>query len=233
MTRLILLLVVTAALAVGCASRSGDDLALSGNLAGAMDAYAQEDSYESHLKMGLLHQTQGDHADAVTQFSLAAALNTEADYRVYQYRAESYLASNNQAKARADLDEALRRNPRVAEIHFLLGNLHLQQNQLEEASAAYTRALEDEVDNPALRIRILKNRALTYFRGEQFANAADDYEQALAGKPSASKDERFQLGLLLYAADREEEARKAWTGLSAVDRNRLRTMLDENLDPGF
>lgn len=233
MTRLIPLLIVTAALAAGCASRSADDLALAGNLAGAMEAYAQEDTYDSHLKMGLLYQTQGDHADAITQFSLAAALNTENDYRVFQYRAESYLESRNPTKAKADLDEALRRNPRVAEVHFLLGNLHLAQSRMEEASAAYTRALEDVVDNPDLRARILKNRALTYFRGEQYVNAAADYEEALAGQPSAPKHERFQLGLMLYAAGRENEAREAWSGLSAVDRARLRNMLDENLDPGF
>ena len=47
------------------------------------------------------------------------------------------------------------------------------------------------------------------------------------------EEERFQLGLLLYAAGREGEAREAWSGLSAVDHARLRNMLDENLDPGF
>jgi tetratricopeptide (TPR) repeat protein len=229
----ILLLALAPFAAWGCASRSGDDLALAGNLAGALEAYAREDTYDAHLKVGMLHQTQGDHHEAIAEYSLAMPRNAEADYRVYQYRAECYLATGDPARARADLEEALRRNPRVAQVHFLLGNVHFLENQLDRARDAYTRALEEAGDQAGLKARTLKNRALVHFRTEAYEAAAADYEAAVELARPPDREDRFHLGLLLYAAGREPEARDAWSGLSAADLKRLRTVFDENLEPGF
>ncbi|MBN2489846.1 MAG: tetratricopeptide repeat protein [Planctomycetes bacterium] len=231
--RTLLLLALAPLSAWGCASRRADELALAGNLAGALEAYALEDTYDAHLKMGMLHQTQGDHHEAIAEYSLAVPRNAEADYRVYQFRAESYLATGELAKARADLEEALRRSPRVAQIHFLLGNVLYRQNELAPADAAYSRAIEEAGDQAELKARALKNRALVHFRTEAFEAAAADYEAALQLARPPDREDRLHLGLLLYATGRESEARDAWSGLSAADRERLRSTLDENLGEGF
>jgi len=234
MTRPFLLVLALAAfLPAGCATRNGDDLALNGNLAGAMEVYAKEDTYDSHLKMGMLHQTQGDHHDAIAQFTQAIPRNAEADYRVYQYRAESYLSNGELDKARKDLEEALRRNPNVPQVHFLLGNVHFKENRLDHALAAFNRASSEVGANKELEARILKNRALVQFQMEAFEKAAADYDSAVRLAPRITKEDRYHLGLLLYAAGDEARAREAWSGLNATDLKRLRTLLDENLSPGF
>jgi len=220
-------------LAAGCVSRSGDDLALEGNLAGALDTYCRKDTYTSHLKMGMLHQTQRDHHDAIAHFSQAIPMNADADYRVYQYRAESYLATGETSKAKADLEEALRRNPKVPQVHFLMADIFYKENQLEAACLAYSRALDEVGSHTEFKARILKNRALVHFQRNAYMNAAEDYQAAVKLHNDITREDRYNLGLLLYAAGREAEARNAWSGLNSEDQKRLQTLLNEKLGPGF
>jgi tetratricopeptide (TPR) repeat protein len=181
----------------------------------------------------MLDQNQGGQRDAIAQFSPAIPRNAEADYRVYQYRAESYLANGELAKARNDLEDSLRRNPNVAQVHFLLGNVHFKENRLDHALAAYSRALNVVGNNSELKAQILKNRATVQFQMAAFDQAATDYESAVELGQRITKEERYHLGLLLYAAGREARAREAWSGLNATDLKRLKILLDENLSPGF
>lgn len=234
LSRSLLLFLALASLpVVGCASRTGDQLALEGNLAGALDVYGQQDTYDAHLKMGMLHQTQGNHHDAIAHFTRAMPRNAEADYRVYQYRAESYLATGDIQKARADIEEALRRNPRTPQVHFLMGNIHFKADRLDHARASYTRALEEAGSHNELKARILKNRALVNFHSETYMNAAEDYRAAVDLLKVIQKEDRYNLGLLLYAAGRETEAQQAWSGLSASEMKRLSILLDKTLGPGM
>jgi hypothetical protein len=68
---------------------------------------------------------------------------------------------------------------------------------------------------------------------QAFDQAAADYDSAVRLRPRISKEERYRLGLLLYASGQESRAREAWSGLNATDLRRLESLLDENLSPGF
>ncbi len=229
---LLLVLGCACAAAAGCSSTTADSMALSGNLAGALERYESESSYDAQLKAGAVHQARGEHGAAVIAFTRAIAANDGADYRVFQYRAESFLASGDPASAEADLDRALDRAPRVAQVHFLLGNLLVETGRLPGAVAAYSRAIAC-ADDRAIGAHALRNRALAHYRLGELERAADDMRMAVERSDAVTSTDRYNLGLLLYAAGREDDARRAWRDLDPADRDRVRVLMHDGANETF
>lgn len=208
-------------------------MALSGNLAGALERYESESSYDSQLKAGVIHQVRGEHGAAVIAFTRAIATNDNADYRVFQYRAESFLASGDPASAEADLDRALDRAPRVAQVHFLLGNLLTQTDRLPGAVAAYSRAIACAGSDDAIGARALRSRAFVHYRLGQLDRAAGDMRAAIERSDPVTSADRYNLGLLLYASGRDDAARDAWADLDPADRERVRALVRDDAGAAF
>src|SRR5260370_30021361 len=107
-------------------------------------------------------------------------------------------------EALVELERALRGGEKRAEIHSAIGYIHYERKQFEEATAAYRRLLEIDSDHP----NCCFNLALCLQATEQWKEAAQCFEKALAANPSR-KEAYLGLGaspLHLAAARRAQQA---------------------------
>ena len=105
------------------------------------------------------------------------------------------------APGREALDQAIAR-----------GSDLLKQGKLDLAQRAFMAALEMEPDNP----RVLALLGLSYFRGNQFAEARPIYE-ALVEKAPADASHRLNLGLVYLKLNDGERAIESLEASRALD----------------
>lgn len=124
------------------------------------------------------------------------------------------------------------KNPKLARGHAVLGDALLGLGELDEAIAAYRRAIRrssEEVERGA----IYKSLSLAYFRNDQIHDAYEAWRDGV-GRFSvrATFDELFRLGVLAAAAGEPGDARKSFEfallRLSPED-SELRRQVEENL----
>src|SRR5258708_25000128 len=107
-------------------------------------------------------------------------------------------------EALVELERALRGGEKRAEIHSVIGYIHYERKQFDEATASYRRLLELEPDHPNGGF----NLALCLQATEQWKEAAQFFQKSLASNP-ARKESYLGLGacqLHLGSAKRAQEA---------------------------
>ena len=117
-------------------------------------------------------------------------------------------------EAIAQLEDALRADPRQAEGWRLLAAAYQRQDQPAKARDAYARALALLPDDPGLLAEAAQARALAA-PGRQFdAEAVDMLERAVAAEP-AHQRARWFLGIAQRQAGRHADAAATWAPLLA------------------
>lgn len=192
----------------------GDQLLLTGDTAGAADAYrraveADPTSYWARKSLALTLHELGRVDEAERELEAALALDPTGGgtaglpaVGVARERARLVYALGGIAANRGQVDEALRRfrraadlDPAYADPHLQIGNLLGRTGRLEEALAAFGRALER---NPGLSEARLQ-RATTLMDLGRFGEAVPDLERYVEAHPD---DERGRF-LLRTARERQ------------------------------
>ena len=99
-------------------------------------------------------------------------------------RAAYYLETQEYAKGLADIEESLNRNPLLAEVYLLRGNIYDRLGDLPQTLADYNQALDLHLAYPDEQRKLFNNRGNVYSRLGQDDLALADYNKALALDPT-------------------------------------------------
>lgn len=117
--------------------------------------------------------------------------------------AAGYIDKGQLKEAAAIYDEALEKMPRSAELHYNLGNVHLQSGLIDEAIAEYNKALEITPEDKDLRV----NLGTAYYERDMVDAAIDEYKKALAIDPD-DPEAHYNLGVAYENKGLQAEAEK-------------------------
>lgn len=210
------------------------------------------------IPSGLLRERRPGVVRAPTAFTLvgvllfaaaAGARYTNGD-KIALASAEHALRSGNPQHALQDAQRALASNPNLAEAHYLLGYIHLQRNELEQAGEEFQRTV---AIRPAfadgysqLCVVYLRKRAfveaertcqkavsldpkdpdkqynlgLTEMAVRHYPAAVQSFSKAAAARPK-SVDENYYFALALFMNGEQEKATAQLNKVLAIDPNHL------------
>ena len=97
--------------------------------------------YRDHYNYAHALQSRGDHANAITHYRRAIALNPNRDV-IHHNLAGSLAAVGEIDAAIKSMREAIRLNPEYADAHCHLGNFMVTKKDLDAAINCYRRAIE-------------------------------------------------------------------------------------------
>ncbi|MCS7287878.1 MAG: tetratricopeptide repeat protein [Roseiflexus sp.] len=125
------------------------------NLPAAAEALEQAlrlrpDAASWRVELGLVHLERGWHGEALAELNQAIATAPDLP-DAWRARARAFLAIDQVDNARANLIEALRRNPRDAESYALLAETLIDLGHTSQALESARRAVALHPDNPHYR----------------------------------------------------------------------------------
>lgn len=127
----------------------------------------------------------------VRPYKLLLASNPKDEVAQTQM-AIAYAKYGMEDKALEVIDDLLQLNPRSAEAYNTMGNVHLQNEQFDQALAAYQKAEDLDADDGGIKI----NMAIAYYRGGEIGAGSDKYQEAIQINANLAK--RYEgLGSLL------------------------------------
>lgn len=142
----------------------------------------EENRPEFYAKRGAALAAQGDFAEAIEQFTQALSRDPQADY--FSERGRARLAVGTPELARADFDEAVKRdaqNPRHRAYRALA---HIALKDFEVAISDYSAALEQRTTVSENEIAgWLAGRGVAYLRLDRFSEALQDSTEAIRLQP--------------------------------------------------
>ncbi len=138
-------------------------------------------------------------------------------------RGGMFLQSGRFAECLADLEAAVALRPGLYQAHATLGQLRQRMGRLDEAAAAFGRAI-DRAEDPAARVALLRTRALLHADRRdatpgQRAEALHDLDEALRLEPENAPERAGDLAeraRALFGAARFEEALMACNHALAI-----------------
>ena len=111
------------------------------------------------------------------------------------------------------LQEKVRQNPEDVASWIQLGHLNFDRNAVQEAIAAYERALALQPDNAPVRTDL----GVMYRRGGRPEDAVREFDRAIAIDPNL-ENAHFNKGVvLLHDLDDRQGAIRAWEALLAIN----------------
>jgi tetratricopeptide (TPR) repeat protein len=180
-----------------------------------------EMTYLSLFTMGMARRAAEDWDGAILRFSDALDQKIEPSSSldqslVYFYRGFSYLSQNNLDRALDDLNQAIKRQPTLAEAYANRVNIYL-------AKGDYSHALADA--NQALKLMpgfamTYNNRGLIYLKTGDYDRAIADFNQTLKllppakDTPSVTRTNGSQLGTFKISDHEFPTANFVFTELS-------------------
>ena len=128
--------------------------------------------------LGVACERAGQREASLTNYTKAIALDPR-DPTLYRNRSILLAALGRHVEAASDIATAQALAPKDGELHYVQGNHHAERQELTEALAAYSRALE-----LAPRLRSARyNRGVILRRLRRFPEALDDQTRCLAETP--------------------------------------------------
>ncbi len=100
----------------------------------------QPEQAELHYHCGRVLDRLGRREDAISQNERAVQLNPKFTRALVEL-GKLYSETARKTDARQRLEQAVEAGADLADVHFLLGNLHLDRGQIHQARTAYKRAL--------------------------------------------------------------------------------------------
>jgi tetratricopeptide (TPR) repeat protein len=97
------------------------------------------------FRMGYYYQLQGNHEQAIEEFSLVIEPFPQLDSS-YSARGDSYAALGEYTLAIADYDAALELTPSFASVLYMRGRVYAATGEIELANADYANAIQQVPD---------------------------------------------------------------------------------------
>lgn len=154
---------------------------------------------------GIASLRQGDNNSASESIGAALRLKQDMPYALYGQAAVLSIGNRDLEKARKSLNQALKYDPEYAPAWGMLGDLEIQDNNLELASQAYSKAIENSSHSFGYRLK----RALVRIRLRQFDIAQQDIDILKKGSPNHPGVNIAQ-GLLSFLQREYLEAQKSF-----------------------
>jgi tetratricopeptide (TPR) repeat protein len=167
-------------------SEASDDAFIKGNYKSAIEKLTRAIALDTansvaYVVRGRLYAKIKDHDKALADLN-KAILQGETDSEVYLYRAEIYFEMEDYAKSFNDYSASIDLR-QTSEAFIGKGNIYLKMNNLDEAIACYTKAIE-----------LSKGFAEAYFargnaynRQAKYREAVADFERAMELNPENEK----------------------------------------------
>ncbi len=169
-------------------------------------------SVESHQVLAELYRNLGRHGDAIQAWKAALEL-APGDPHLEQELATSVYMSRDYAAAEKMARELIAKDPKVAEMHFILGDSLMNQQQPEQAAEPLRKALGLRPDYPAAQAVL--GRALL-----QMGRSAEAIPHLVAALPADSDGSlHFQLSRAYQGAGQSEKAAAAMKTYQAMQKS--------------
>lgn len=138
---------------------------------------AYPDAPRAWISLGLAHAALNEHEAARAAYARSAALDPSF-FLAHSSLGFSYLFNEPRdfQKARDYMQKAIATDPKEGKGHEFLGDAYRALNQLEQARASYTRAVELD---PAVAVAVLKKGHINSFLGN-YDEARAAYDAAIA-----------------------------------------------------
>ncbi|MCZ2174125.1 MAG: tetratricopeptide repeat protein [Burkholderiales bacterium] len=155
---------------------------------------------DARYLLGLVLEERGDLEEAIRH--LRAAVESRPDF-VFAWRdlCRAHLRGGQIEAVELAAAQGIAANPAAAELHYLLGNVHLQRKDCLTALQCYERALALTPDFA----EALNNRGLALHELQRYEEALSSYGRALELK-EAFAEAHFNRGNALKQLGRHEEA---------------------------
>jgi tetratricopeptide (TPR) repeat protein len=157
-----------------------------------------------YLKMGLSRKLQGKQKDAAGFFGQAVERNPNDLAAVNEY-IFALAASNEAAKAKKVLDEALEKEPKNAQLWEIAGRFHLVSGKFAEAETAFLKSIElsPEFTAPYYQLGVI------YAGQKKFPEASIRLEKVIE-KNDKNVGAHALLGLVLNSLGKMEAANREY-----------------------
>lgn len=163
---------------------------------------ALPESAELHELLGEMYRNQGKYTESLTAWDRASELAPQDAPRLRREYAVTMYLSRQYPSATALLKKALEHEPNAADLHFMLGDVLLSQQQLEQAVDHLQQAVG--VDPALLPAHAALGRA--YIQLGKLAEAAPHLEKALPTDSDGAL--HYQLSRALQAAGQTDKSRE-------------------------
>jgi tetratricopeptide (TPR) repeat protein len=146
---------------------------------------------EAHYNLGVVASLRKDYAGAQTQYQMAVDL--KPDYTdAWTALARAYEQGGDKEKALEVLKEAVSQNAEDAGVQYALGLYFVKEQQLDEAEAAFKKALEVDPKNPEPLFQLA---SINLNKGDTPAALAS-LEKYLAASPTNAQNVATAKGLV-------------------------------------
>jgi len=169
---------------------------------------------------GIASLRQGDNDRASESIGAALRLKQDLPYALYGQAAVMSIGNRDSEKARKSLNQALKYDPEYAPAWGMLGDLERQDNNLELADQAFSKAIENSNHSFGYRLQ----RALVRIQLKQFDIAKQDIDTLKKSSPN-HPGVNFAQGLLSYLQGEYLEAQKSFELVLSVNDTLLTAVL--------
>lgn len=128
---------------------------------------------------GLAQLEAGNYPAAVDALTKALRLSLGDLASILMYRGIACASMNDEARAMADFNASIQKNPYMADAYNERGNLLVTQSKHERALVDYSMALTLDPDHAEAAY----NRALAYETLKQYSSARQDLDMSIALQP--------------------------------------------------
>lgn len=106
-----------------------------------------------HVSLILVQLADGNEAAAIKtaeKFLGNPERDKSQDFEVYRLLGSAYQAQGRKKKAKEFYQKALKKEPRLLQVHQSLGQLYLEENKPEEAAEEFEKEIENTLNNPEI-----------------------------------------------------------------------------------
>jgi serine/threonine protein kinase/Tfp pilus assembly protein PilF len=187
----------------------GDLVAAEADFNAALRLHPDKDArYGIHTNRASLRLRQGRPEDAIAELRAAVPLMPD-HHQAYMNLAQIYRSQKNWTAAAEQLELAIAKAPRQAELYRARAQLAVQRGESDKALADFNLAIKYETGNPGARAGDHLEIARLHQRARKYEDARKEFEAALREQPDQGEALRGQ-GESLLELKRYQEAVEAF-----------------------
>jgi tetratricopeptide (TPR) repeat protein len=169
----------------------------------------------AHNSLGTILTKQNKFEQAEEELKKALGYKPELSVYVHIHLAELYLAQGDTSKAKKELDLALKLESGISDIHRLLGDIYMNQGNINQAIEEYSRMPDKDVKKSTVIIKHL-NIGKAYFEQGKYEKAIEMYRKAIKIQPK-NATVHSNIGVVYLNQNKLDEAEKEFKKAISLD----------------